>query len=96
MIMATRLVLALALAIPLARADTATLAPPPGAAGCSGCHPASRGEFPHLGGRSAADIVAAMKAFRTGEKPSTVMDRIAKGFGNDEIAIIANWYATQK
>ena len=93
---ATRLVLALALAIPLASADAATPAPPPGAAACSGCHPASLGEFPHLGGRSAPDIVAAMKAFRSGERPSTVMDRIAKGFGDDEVAVIAAWYAAQK
>ena len=93
---ATRLVLALALAIPLASADAATPAPPPGAAACSGCHPASLGEFPHLGGRSAPDIVAAIKAFRSGERPSTVMDRIAKGFGDDEVAVIAAWYAAQK
>ncbi len=96
MIVATRLVLALAFAIPLASADAATPAPPPGAAACSGCHPASLGEFPHLGGRSAPDIVAAMKAFRSGERPSTVMDRIAKGFGDDEVAAIAAWYAAQK
>jgi cytochrome c553 len=96
MIVATRLVLALALAVQLASADAATPAPPPGAAACSGCHPASRGEFPHLGGRGAADIVAAMKAFRSGEKPSTVMDRIAKGFGDDEVTAIAAWYAAQK
>jgi cytochrome c553 len=96
MIVATRLVLALAFAIPLASADAATPAPPPGVAGCSGCHPASQGEFPHLGGRSAPDILAAMNAFRSGERPSTVMDRIAKGFGDDEAAAIAAWYAAQK
>jgi len=96
MTVATRLVLALALAVPLASADAATPAPPPGAAGCSGCHPASRGEFPRLGGRSATEIVAAIKAFRSGAKPSTVMDRIAKGFSDDEVAVIAEWYAAQK
>jgi sulfide dehydrogenase cytochrome subunit len=96
MILATRLVLVLAFAVPLASADAATPAPPPGAAACSGCHPASQGEFPHLGGRSAPDIVAAMKAFRSGERPSTVMDRLAKGFGDDEVAAIAEWYAAQQ
>jgi len=37
-----------------------------------------------------------MSAFRTGKRPSTVMDRIAKGFTDDEVAAIAAWYAAQK
>lgn len=93
---ATRLVLVFALATPFAGAQAATPAPPLGAAACTGCHPPSRGEFPRLGGHSAPDIAAAMKAFRSGEKPSTVMDRIAKGFSADEVAAIAAWYAAQK
>jgi cytochrome c553 len=37
-----------------------------------------------------------MKAFRNGGRPATVMDRIAKGFSDDEIAAIAAWYAAQR
>ena len=37
-----------------------------------------------------------MHAYRAGERPATVMDRIAKGFNDDEIASIAAWYGTQK
>jgi len=37
-----------------------------------------------------------MQAFRSGQKPATVMDRIAKGFTDAEIQDIANWYAQQK
>ena len=37
-----------------------------------------------------------MKAFRAGERPATVMDRIAKGFSDDEMRAIAAWYAAQK
>ena len=37
-----------------------------------------------------------MRTFRTGQRPATVMDRIAKGFSDDEIAAIAAWYAAQK
>ena len=33
--------------------------------------------MPRLAGRQAADIVAQMQAFKTGQKTSTVMDRIA-------------------
>lgn len=72
---------------------------PAGAASCSGCH-ASQGRVdtavPPLFGRTASDIVAQMKAFKAGRRPSTVMDRIAKGFTDAEIQAIANWYALQK
>jgi cytochrome c553 len=47
-------------------------------------------------GRPAADIVAQMQAFKAGQKPSTVMDRIAKGFTDAEVQAIADWYAEQK
>ena len=51
---------------------------------------------PPLAGRTAADIVAQMQAFKTGQKPATVMDRIAKGFTDAEVEAIAAWYAQQK
>jgi cytochrome subunit of sulfide dehydrogenase len=72
---------------------------PPGAASCSGCHPASRSiatTVPHLNNRDAAQIIAAMREFRTGHRPATVMDRIAKGFTDDDIKAIAAWYAAQQ
>jgi len=73
--------------------------PPPGAAGCSGCHPASQGvdtQVTRLNGRNAPEIVSAMLEFRAGQRPGTVMGRIAKGFTDDEIKAIAAWYAAQK
>jgi cytochrome subunit of sulfide dehydrogenase len=72
---------------------------PPGAAACSGCHPLSRAietPFTRLVGRNPAEIVTAMQEFRSGQRPATVMDRIAKGFTDDEIKAIAAWYAAQK
>ena len=51
---------------------------------------------PRLAGRLPADIVLAMQQFRTGQRPGTVMDRIAKGFSEEEVAAIAAWYARQK
>jgi sulfide dehydrogenase cytochrome subunit len=71
---------------------------PPGASSCSGCHPASAAvqtPVPRLVVRPAVEIVAAMQAFRAGQRPATVMDRIAKGFSEPEIAAIAAWYAAQ-
>ena len=72
---------------------------PPGALSCSGCHPsagAAQTTVPRLTGRNPADIVAAMQAFKSGQVPSTVMDRIAKGFSEDEVKAIAAWYGAQK
>jgi cytochrome c553 len=72
---------------------------PLGAASCSGCHPASAGvdsPLPRLAGRRAADIVAQMQAFRSGQQQATVMDKIAKGFSDAEVQAIAAWYAEQQ
>ena len=72
---------------------------PPGAAGCSGCHAANprvETPVPPLNGRPAADIASQMIAFKAGQRPGTIMDRIAKGFSDDEIRAIAAWYESQK
>src|SRR4051795_3392632 len=72
---------------------------PPGASSCSGCHPATAGvatPVPRLNGRDAAQIATAMTEFRTGKRPATVMDRIAKGFTDDETKAIAAFFAAQK
>jgi len=72
--------------------------PPPGASSCSGCHPTGANvdtPVPAIRGRNPQDIVAAMQGFRSGERPSTVMGRIAKGFSDDEIRAIADWLAAQ-
>ena len=50
---------------------------------------------PRILGRQPAEIIAAMQAFRSGERTSTVMGRIAKGFSEDEIRAIAVWLAAQ-
>jgi sulfide dehydrogenase cytochrome subunit len=71
---------------------------PPGAASCSGCHAFSGkpSAFPSIFAREANDTLATMIAFRDGTRPATVMNRIAKGFSDDELRAIAAWLATQK
>jgi sulfide dehydrogenase cytochrome subunit len=97
---ATRIVTAAALVfILIGHASAAGPADaPPGALSCSGCHPAGRVDsmVPRLVGRNPADIVAAMQAFKSGQRPSTVMGRIAKGFSEDEVRAIAAWYGASK
>jgi cytochrome subunit of sulfide dehydrogenase len=84
----------LALLLVAAAPVSGLAAAPPGASSCSGCHaPAGARDsaVPTLDGRPAGEIVSAMEAFRQGARPATVMDRIAKGFSDAEIAAIAEW-----
>ena len=85
--------------VSIAAAAVAWAEPPAGAASCSGCHPASArvtSPVPRLVGLDRAAIVRAMQDFRSGQRTGTVMDRIAKGFTDDEIQAIAAWYATPR
>jgi cytochrome c553 len=41
-------------------------------------------------------MLTAMAAFRDGSRTATVMNRIAKGFSDDELRPIAAWFAAQK
>jgi cytochrome c553 len=80
-------------------ASSAVPQPPPGASACSGCHAASTGvdtSVPRLTDRAAGEIAAQMRAFKSGQRPATVMDRIAKGLTDAEIEAIAAWYAQQR
>jgi sulfide dehydrogenase cytochrome subunit len=95
---ATRVSVAMILAL-LANGAALAADAPAGAAGCSGCHasnPRVETPVPPLAGRPAADISAAMIAFKAGQRPGTIMDRIAKGFSDEETSAIAQWYAGQK
>ncbi len=72
---------------------------PAGAIACAGCHAASSAvntPVPSLIGLDAATIAAAMQDNRSGKRQGTIMDRIAKGFDEDESKVIADWYARQK
>ncbi len=93
--------LAVVVLLVLAGGDAAASGPPPppGATACSGCHAATAGivtPVPRLVGRKPADLVAALQDFKAGRRPATVMDRIAKGFSDAEIAAIAVWYGEQR
>jgi cytochrome c553 len=80
-------------------AAVASAEAPAGAVACTGCHPASARvatPVPRLAGLDPAAIVRAMQDFRSGQRTSTVMDRIAKGFTDDEIRAIAAWFSTQR
>ncbi|HEX2654812.1 MAG TPA: cytochrome C [Xanthobacteraceae bacterium] len=91
------------LALPTGVASAASLEPPAGATACSGCHPMSEKTsikfkipFTRLAGRDPREIESAMQAFRSGQRPSTIMERIARGFSEEEIHAIAVWLAAQQ
>ena len=87
-----KLALAVVIAAAIAVGPEAMAAgPPPGASSCSGCHAAITTAIPSLRGLTAEQIATAMLAFRAGERVATVMDRIARGFSEPEIAAIAAW-----
>lgn len=95
---ATRFLAAAAIVLASAGAVHAADAPP-GAASCSGCHAGSANvqtPVPPLNGRPAAETVSQMAEFKSGARKGTIMDRIAKGFTEDETRAIAAWYQQQK
>jgi len=62
---------------------------------CSSCHGTdgkSVGIIPPIYGRSSEYLETALKAFKTGERYSTVMSRHAKGYTDDEIRLIAEYF----
>jgi len=71
---------------------------------CIGCHgiPNYKTAFPvtyrvpKIGGQNAAYLEAALKAYRTGERPNPSMTGIAKALSDQDIADLAAYYANQK
>jgi cytochrome subunit of sulfide dehydrogenase len=99
--LASALALAGALATGIARAqDVITLRDRSLAATCAACHGTDGraidgGAWPALAGMPAAQLSAQMKAFKTGERPGTVMPQLAKGFSGAQIDRLAAWFAAQ-
>lgn len=87
----------------LALASAAYAAPPTAemlsnaCAGCHGTNGASAGlSMPSLAGQSKIATVEAMKGFKSGERPGTIMGRIAKGYSDAEIEAMGEFFAKQK
>lgn len=69
------------------------------AATCANCHGtdgAARGEMKSLAGSPAAATVAKMAAYKNGSLPATVMHQIAKGYSDEQIALVAGYFEAQK
>ena len=65
-------------------------------AGCHGTNGASSGPAtPTIGGLSTEYFVEVMQGFKSGEVKSTVMDRIATGYSDEEIKLMADYFGAK-
>jgi len=65
-------------------------------AGCHGTYGVSEGQAPVIGGMSKSFIRKAMHDYRSGERHSTIMARLARGYSDEEIAAMAGFFADQE
>jgi cytochrome c553 len=68
------------------------------AATCANCHGSNghaRGDMKPLAGVSAEKILAALADFKSGAQPSTIMGQIAKGYTDQQVQLIAGFFAAQ-
>lgn len=64
-------------------------------AACHGTQGKSPGAIPSINGKSAKFLYESLKAFQTGARPSTVMGRHAKGYSDEELQRIAEFFSKQ-
>jgi cytochrome c553 len=86
-----------ALAAPAAMAQDMVLARNLAAtcANCHGTNGAARGDMKPLAGLSAEKIVALVADYKSGDQPASVMHQIAKGYSEDQIKLVAAYFAAQ-
>lgn len=63
---------------------------------CYGCHGAdgvSKGSVPSLKGMSESHVVTSMMDFKSGKRPGTIMNRIAKGYTDEQIKALGKFVA---
>lgn len=68
------------------------------AATCANCHGTNgvaQGEMKTLAGRPAAELIQLMNEFRSGARPATIMHQITKGYTDEQIRLMANFFAAQ-
>jgi cytochrome c553 len=68
------------------------------AATCANCHGTNgqaRGEMKTLAGQSADKIIEAVAQYKSGAKPATIMHQISKGYTDEQIKLVAAYFAAQ-
>lgn len=68
------------------------------AANCANCHGTngnSVGGMESLAGYDRDKFISVMKAFKAGEKPATIMHQISQGYSDEQVAALADFFASQ-
>lgn len=67
---------------------------------CAGCHGTNGSSYgpasPTIAGISKTYFIDTMQAYKKGDRPSTIMTRIAKGYNDEEIKLMAEFFSKQK
>lgn len=70
------------------------------AAACFTCHGTDGrsvgGVPPALAGRSRTELLQALTAFKAGQRPATIMHQQAKGYTDEQLRLIAGYFASVK
>ncbi len=69
------------------------------AATCANCHNTtgkSLTGMPGIAGRSKESLASTLKEFKGGRRPATIMHQLAKGYTDEQIDLIAAYFAAQK
>jgi cytochrome c553 len=69
------------------------------AATCANCHGTdgrSVGKVAQLAGKPAQETIGKLTEFKEGKRPATIMHQIAKGFTDEQIKLLADYFAAQK
>jgi len=91
--------MALAGAAAAAMPSAAQTPPTSLALSCAACHGTdgkSPGSIPTLDGRSVKEMKEALTGFKNGTRQSTVMNRMAKAYTDQEIAALAEYFSKMK
>ena len=93
------------IALAAATSGAATISPGARlAANCAACH-GTNGDtknapnfasLPGLAGQPRENLAASLRAFKSGTRPSTIMTQIAKGYTDEQIELLAAFFAAQK
>ena len=68
------------------------------AATCANCHGTNgqaKGDMKPLAGLSADKIVAMVADYKSGAQPATIMHQISKGYTDEQLKLVAGFFAAQ-
>lgn len=65
-------------------------------ANCHGTHGKAKGDMKPLAGMPAEKLLAMIADYKNGNQPATIMHQISKGYTDEQMRLIAAYFAAQK